>query len=79
MLKILAVVSLLCLSLVIGIASAKGCAAGAAIGSVAGHVAGKHGLIGAAAGCAVGRHKANQKDAARTQATQTTPTPAAGQ
>ncbi|MGJ7582847.1 hypothetical protein ACSFA3_21970 [Variovorax sp. RHLX14] len=54
-----------------GIASAKGCIKGAAVGGVAGHVAGKHGVVGAAAGCAVGRHQANKKDqaeAARNQA-----------
>jgi hypothetical protein len=45
-----------------GIASAKGCIKGAAVGGVAGHVAGKHGVLGAAAGCAVGRHEANKKD-----------------
>jgi hypothetical protein len=55
-----------------GVASAKGCIKGAAVGGVAGHVAGKHGVLGAAAGCAVGRHQANKKDrqeaAANTQA-----------
>ena len=42
-------------------ASAKGCLAGAAVGGVAGHVAGGHGLIGAGAGCLVGRHRAAKK------------------
>jgi hypothetical protein len=55
-----------------GVANAKGCIKGAAVGGVAGHVAGKHGVLGAAAGCAVGRHQANKKDrqaaAANTQA-----------
>jgi hypothetical protein len=46
------------------VATAKGCLKGAAVGGVAGHVAGHHGLIGAAAGCAVGRHQANAKDKA---------------
>jgi len=77
--KILAVVSIFCLSLVSGAASAKGCAAGAAVGGAAGHVAGKHGLIGAAAGCAVGRHKANKKDAAQAQTSQPSQTPAVKQ
>jgi hypothetical protein len=45
-----------------GMASAKGCIKGAAVGGVAGHVAGKHGVLGAAAGCAVGRHQANKKE-----------------
>lgn len=45
-----------------GVASAKGCIKGAAVGGVAGHVAGKHGVLGAAVGCVVGRHQANKKD-----------------
>ena len=43
-------------------ADAKGCLKGAAVGGVAGHYAGHHGLIGAAAGCAYGRHEANKRD-----------------
>ncbi len=42
-------------------AHAKGCLKGAAVGGVAGHVAGHHGLLGAAAGCAVGHHEANKQ------------------
>lgn len=45
-----------------GTASAKGCITGAAVGGVAGHVAGHHGLIGAAAGCAVNHHRNKVKD-----------------
>ena len=56
------------------LASAKGCLKGAAVGGVGGHVAGGHGLVGAAAGCAVGRHMANKKD--RQQAAQSQPVPA---
>ena len=37
-------------------AAAIGCLSGAAMGGVAGHYAGHHGLLGAAAGCAVGHH-----------------------
>ena len=37
-------------------AGAVGCLSGAAVGGVAGHYAGHHGLLGAAAGCAVGHH-----------------------
>jgi hypothetical protein len=37
-------------------AQAAGCLSGAAVGGVAGHVAGHHGVLGAAAGCAVGHH-----------------------
>ena len=40
-------------------AEAKGCLKGAAVGGAAGHFAGHHGLLGAAAGCAIGRHRAN--------------------
>ncbi len=57
------------------LASAKGCLKGAAVGGVGGHVAGGHGLLGAAAGCVVGRHMANKKD--KQQATQAQPTPTA--
>jgi hypothetical protein len=46
-------------------ANAKGCLKGAVIGGTAGHVAGHHGILGAAAGCIVGRHEANKR--ARTQ------------
>ena len=46
-------------------AEAKGCIKGALVGGVAGHYAGNHGVLGAAAGCAVGRHQANK--AARQQ------------
>ena len=42
-------------------ADAKGCLKGAAVGGVAGHVAGHHGVLGAAAGCVVGRHRANKQ------------------
>jgi hypothetical protein len=47
-----------------GPADAKGCAKGAAVGGVAGHVAGHHGLLGAAAGCAIGKHRAAKQDKA---------------
>lgn len=56
------------------IASAKGCLKGAAVGGVGGHVAGGHGVVGAAAGCAVGRHMANKKD--KQKAVQAQPAPA---
>lgn len=50
-------------------AHAKGCLKGAAVGGVAGHVAGHHGILGAGAGCLVGRHHAKQQ-AQETQAQQ---------
>jgi hypothetical protein len=45
-------------------ADAKGCIKGAIVGGVAGHVAGHHGLLGAAAGCAIGRHEAKKREKA---------------
>ena len=39
---------------------AKGCIKGAIVGGIAGHAAG-HGVLGAAGGCAVGRHMANSR------------------
>ena len=51
----------LALTVAITQADAKGCLKGAAVGGVAGHVAGHHGLIGAAAGCAISHHEANKK------------------
>ena len=51
------------LAMVAAPAQAKGCLKGAAVGGVGGHVVGHHGLLGAAVGCAVGRHRANKKDA----------------
>jgi hypothetical protein len=44
-------------------ADAKGCLKGAAAGGTVGHFAGHQGLLGAAAGCAMGRHQANKKTA----------------
>jgi outer membrane lipoprotein SlyB len=41
-------------------ASAKGCIKGAAVGGVAGHYARHHGVIGAVAGCIIGRHEAHK-------------------
>ena len=43
-------------------ADAKGCLKGAVVGGVAGHYAGHHGMLGAAAGCLYGRHRANEQD-----------------
>ena len=43
-------------------AEAKGCLKGAAVGGFAGHYSGHHGLLGAAAGCVIGRHEANKRD-----------------
>jgi hypothetical protein len=43
-------------------ADAKGCLKGAVVGGVAGHYAGHHGVLGAVAGCAYGRHRANEQE-----------------
>ncbi|MEG3124689.1 hypothetical protein [Sphingomonas sp. GB1N7] len=51
-----------------GPADAKGCLKGAAVGGVGGHLAGHHAVLGAAAGCAIGHHRAAK--AARTEKTQ---------
>jgi outer membrane lipoprotein SlyB len=50
-------------------AEAKGCLKGAAVGGVAGHVAGHHGVLGAAAGCVIGRHEANKRNRMQTYQT----------
>ncbi len=68
---------------VAGSANAVGCLSGAVVGGVAGHMAHHHGLLGAAAGCAVGHHMAvvakRKKLAARQAARmQAHPAPAPG-
>jgi hypothetical protein len=39
---------------------AAGCLRGAAVGGAAGHLMGHHALLGAGAGCLIGRHEANK-------------------
>ena len=41
---------------------AKGCIKGAIVGGLAGHMAG-HGKVGVVAGCIIGHHEANKRDA----------------
>jgi uncharacterized protein YcfJ len=41
-------------------ANAAGCLKGAVVGGVAGHYVGHHGVLGATAGCLIGRHEANK-------------------
>ncbi len=60
--KWMVVAAMLASTLVVNQAEAKGCIKGALVGGVAGHFAGHHGLLGAAAGCAYGRHRANQQN-----------------
>ena len=57
-------------------ADAKGCVKGAVVGGVAGHYAGHHGVLGAAAGCLYGRHRANEQQ--KPQQTQGQPRDAQG-
>lgn len=55
---------ILAAALVAGVplANAAGCAKGAVVGGIAGHVVGHHGLLGAAAGCVVGKHRAHKQE-----------------
>ena len=75
--RIFAAVLLMSLASMSHVANAAGCLKGAAIGGVAGHVAGKHGVVGAAAGCAIGHHHANKK--AKDEAAQANTKPAPDQ
>jgi hypothetical protein len=59
--KTVVAMSVLLLSVLVTPASAKGCLKGAVVGGVAGHYAGHHGVIGAAAGCLIGRHQAKKR------------------
>jgi hypothetical protein len=63
----LAIFAVAALALSSTAADAKGCLKGAAVGGVAGHYAGHHGVLGAAAGCLYGRHRANEQDKERQQ------------
>ena len=58
------------------VATAEGCLKGAAVGGVAGHVAGHHGVIGAGAGCLIGRHRAKKEKEARLKSEKTQAVPA---
>ena len=59
---ILAIPVALALAAVPVASEAKGCLKGAVVGGVAGHFVKNHGVLGAAAGCAVGTHQANKKE-----------------
>ncbi len=55
-----------CLAIILALApvtpaNAKGCLKGAVIGGIAGHYTVHHGLLGAAAGCIIGRHEAKKR------------------
>ena len=52
-------------SLSSGPSEAAGCVKGAVVGGVAGHFVGHHGLLGAGAGCLIGRHEANRRSRER--------------
>ena len=45
-----------------GPADAKGCLKGAIVGGAVGHYTAHHGLLGAAAGCLIGRHEAAKRE-----------------
>jgi hypothetical protein len=62
--SVLASVAMLAMAMSATPADAKGCIKGAVVGGVAGHVAGHHGVLGAAAGCAIGHHEASKHDKA---------------
>ena len=49
------------MSLASDAALAKGCIKGALAGGIIGHYAGRHGTLGAIAGCLYGRHEANKR------------------
>ena len=55
-----AILGVLLVASLSGPADAAGCLKGAVVGGVAGHYAGNHGLLGAGAGCLVGRHYAKK-------------------
>lgn len=64
--KVILACAALILTFAVTQADAKGCLKGAAVGGIAGHYAGHHGIVGAAAGCVIGRHEANKRDRMRT-------------
>lgn len=53
-----------------GPADAKGCLKGAIVGGAVGHYTAHHGLLGAAAGCLIGRHEAAKREREQDQARQ---------
>jgi hypothetical protein len=63
----------LCITTMTGPADAKGCLNGAIVGGAAGHFAGHHGLIGAAAGCLIGRHEARKHELEQTDGDRNSP------
>jgi hypothetical protein len=62
----IAAVGALALAGLTGPAAAKGCIRGAFVGGVAGHYVAHHGVLGAAAGCLVGRHEAKKRERMQT-------------
>jgi outer membrane lipoprotein SlyB len=66
-----------CTAIIFGLATvtsveAKGCLKGAAVGGVASHFSGHHGILGAVAGCVIGRHEANKREQTQTDHTNKT-------
>ena len=71
----IAVATILTLAATAPVANAKGCVKGAIVGGVAGHYVGSgHGVLGATAGCVVGRHYANKQARQQQSPPQTTRT-----
>ena len=63
--RILLIAGLIGLAALPAPAHAIGCASGAVVGGIGGHFAGRHGLLGAAAGCAIGHHEAVKRERER--------------
>jgi hypothetical protein len=61
MIAAIGLAALLAMSATTGFAHAKGCLTGAVVGGAAGYMV-HHGVLGAAAGCAVGHHEAYKRD-----------------
>jgi hypothetical protein len=64
--KLISILMPAALALTLGVgmapAQAAGCLEGAVVGGAAGHFLGHHALLGAGAGCLVGRHEANKHE-----------------
>jgi hypothetical protein len=60
--RILAIALVFPLATIVAEAQARDCLKGAAVGGLAGHFAGRHGVLGAAAGCAIAHHRAKVRD-----------------
>jgi hypothetical protein len=64
--SLISAIALISLATFASPAEAKGCIKGAIVGGIAGKMTG-HGKMGAVAGCAIGRHRANKRAGIDTQ------------